>query len=106
MLCSITSINSILIRKMSQSRFWAVLLTLPFALALPSTAADWKDRDCRKDKDESGTRVEVCRDKESIGIFWEDGSFVNGWCDDSAYEIDYKGLSKTEAISWIEYYCD
>ena len=91
--------------QMLRSRFWGILLALPFAFALPSSAADWKDSDCRKDKDDSGNRVEVCRDKESIGIFWEDGSFVNGWCDDREYEIDYKGLSKTEAVSWVEYYC-
>lgn len=91
---------------MTYSRFCGLFIALSCSLALPSHAADWKDSDCRKDKDESGNPVEVCRDKESIGIFWEDGSFVNGWCDDRAYEIDYKGLSKTEAISWVEYYCD
>lgn len=90
---------------MSKNRFWKILLVLPFAFALTSNAAEWKNSDCRKDKDESGNPVEVCRDKESIGIFWNDGSFVNGWCDDREYDIDYKGLSKTEAVSWVDYYC-
>jgi len=90
---------------MPRNQIWTALLVLPFALALPASAADWKDSDCRKDKDDSGNRVEVCRDEESIGIFWEDGSFVNGWCDDRAYEIECKGLNKTEAVSWVEYYC-
>jgi hypothetical protein len=83
----------------------ASVLTLSLLFAAPGQASDWKDSDCRKDKDESGNRVEVCRDKESIGVFWDDGSFVNGWCDDREYEIEYKGIGKTEAVSWIEYYC-
>ena len=89
------------------SRFWGVLLALPFALALPSSvsAADWKDGDCRNAKDEGGNPVEVCRSQESIGIFWQDGSFVNGWCDDREYDVDFKGLSKAEAVSWVKYYC-
>ena len=81
------------------------IITLGMLAATPGYSAEWKDRDCRKDKDESGNRVEVCRDKESIGIFWDDGSFVNGWCDDREYEIDYKGIKKAEALSWVEYYC-
>lgn len=72
---------------------------------MPVSAADWKDSDCRNDKDDSGNRVDVCRDGASIGVFWDDGSFVNGWCDGRAYDIDYKGLSKKDAVSWIEYYC-
>jgi hypothetical protein len=71
----------------------------------PVSAADWKDSDCRQGKDESGARVDVCRNQESIGIFWDDGSYVNGWCDNREYDIDYKGVSKKEAISWVEYYC-
>ena len=81
------------------------ILTLAMALAMPGKGAEWKDRDCRKDKDESGNRVEVCRNKESIGIFWDDDSFVNGWCDNRDYEIEYKGVSRKEALSWVEYYC-
>jgi len=92
---------------MTRHQILGVLLALPFTLALPISvsAADWKDRDCRKDKDDSGNPVEVCRDKESIGVFWDDGSFVNGWCDDREYEIDYKGLNKADAVSWVKYYC-
>lgn len=87
-------------------RYLTILLVLPFTFAVPSSAADWKNSDCRKDKDDSGNRVEICRDNESIGVFWSDGSFVNGWCDNRQYDIDYKGLSKTEAISWVDYYCN
>jgi hypothetical protein len=93
--------------QMTRNRFWGVLLALPFTLAFTTSvsAADWKDRDCRNDKDESGNLVEVCRNQESIGIFWKDGSYVNGWCDDRGYEVDFKGVSKTEAVSWVKYYC-
>lgn len=84
----------------------ATIFGAVMAFSGPGHSADWKDSDCRKDKDESGNNVEVCRDKESIGIFWDDGSFVNGWCDDRDYEIEYKGIKRTEALSWIEYYCD
>jgi GH18 family chitinase len=88
------------------SALQATILALAMVLGAPGYSADWKDSDCRKDKDESGNTVEVCRDKESIGIFWNEGSFVNGWCDDRAYEIEYKGIKKTEALSWVKYYCD
>ncbi|MCP9833806.1 hypothetical protein KBY95_04995 [Cyanobium sp. Aljojuca 7A6] len=87
-------------------RYLAVRLVLPFTFVVPSSAADWKGSDCRKGKDDSGNRVEIFRDNESIGVFWDDGSFVNGWCDNRQYGIDYKGLSKTEAISWVDYYCN
>jgi len=73
---------------------------------LPVSAADWKDSECRSDKDESGQAVKVCRDKESIGVFWDDGSYVNGWCDSREYEVEYEGLKKSEALSWIKYYCE
>ena len=83
----------------------AALLALPIALAPPTGAADWKDSDCHNDKDDSGNAVEVCRDQESIGIFWKDGSYVNGWCDNREYEVEYSGVTKSEAISWVKYYC-
>ena len=94
---------------MTRNQILGALITLPFTLALPISvsAEKWKDRDCRNDEDKSGNWVEVCRDEDSIGIFWEDGSFVNGWCNDSgAYKIKYKGLSKKEAVSWVKNYCD
>lgn len=83
----------------------ALALSIPVSIASPATAADWKDSECRKDKDESGSPVEVCRSGSSIGIFWSDGSLVNGWCDSREYDIDYKGVTEKEAVSWVEYYC-
>ena len=80
------------------------ILALPTSIA-PANAADWKDSECRKEKDESGGSVEVCRSQESIGIFWKDGSYVNGWCSERQYDIDFKGVTKSEAISWVKYYC-
>jgi hypothetical protein len=79
--------------------------TLPIYVHAPSGAAEWKDRDCRNGKDDSGNPVQVCRDQESIGIFWDDGSYVNGWCDSREYDVDYKGVSKSDAVSWVKYYC-
>lgn len=80
-------------------------LALASLMPVPVSAADWKDSDCRNDKDESGNAVQVCRQAESIGIFWTDGSYANGWCDGRAYDIDYKGISQADALSWVKYYC-
>lgn len=68
-------------------------------------AAEWRDSECRSERDDGGNPVKVCRDQESIGIFWEDDSYVNGWCDNRDYEIEYSGVSKSEALSWVDYYC-
>ena len=92
---------------MKKSALFGIIavMALGTPVVTPVSAADWKDSDCRREKDESGNRVDVCRDQESIGIFWDDGSYVNGWCDNREYDVDYKGVSKKEAISWVEYYC-
>lgn len=75
-------------------------------LASPGAqAAEWKDSECVQEKDDGGHSVKVCRDQESIGIFWEDDSYVNGWCDNRDYEIEYSGISKSDALSWVKYYC-
>lgn len=91
---------------MLRNRFLTLLLAMPIALAPPSFAEEWKDRDCRDGgRDPSGIRFEICRNKESIGIFWDDGAFVNGFCDRGEYDIDYKGLSKRDAVDWVKQYC-
>jgi hypothetical protein len=79
--------------------------SLLMLLQSPGRAAEWQDSDCRNSKDDSGNAVKVCRDQESIGIFWDDDSYVNGWCDNRDYEIEYSGVSKSDALSWIKYYC-
>ena len=81
------------------------LVSLPLQAPQAAKAADWQDSDCRSEKDDGGNPVKVCRDQESIGIFWEDDSYVNGWCDDREYEIEYSGISKSDALSWVKYYC-
>ena len=96
---------------MLRNRFLTLLLALPIALAPPSFAEEeWRDRDCRDADDKvigGGIRFEICRNKESIGIFWDDGTFVNGYCDKGGdeYDIEYEGLSKREAIDWVITYC-
>jgi hypothetical protein len=81
-------------------------LALASMMPVPvSAGGEWKDSDCRNDKDQSGNAVQVCRAAESLGIFWNDGSYANGWCDGRAYDIDYKGISKEDALSWVKYYC-
>ncbi len=87
------------------SLFAFVALALVSGIPYSASAADWKDSDCRNDKDESGNAVQVCRQAESIGIFWNDGSYVNGWCDNRQYDVDFKGVTKAEAVSWAKYYC-
>ena len=71
-----------------------------------ANAENWEINECQADNDENNNPVIVCDDGSSIGVFWNDGSFVDGYCDNSSYEIDYKGLSKRDAISWVNYFCD
>tara|TARA_Y100001978_G_scaffold189575_1_gene191984 strand:+ start:162 stop:461 length:300 start_codon:yes stop_codon:yes gene_type:complete len=72
-----------------------------------ASGENWEINECQSDSDSGGDPVIVCDDGTSIGVFWNDGSFVNGYCDSSeSYNIDYKGLSKRNAISWVNYFCD
>lgn len=82
-----------------------VALSLASLMSTPASAAEWKDSDCQNDKDASGNAVQVCRQAESIGIFWNDGSYANGWCDGREYDVDFKGITKADALSWVKYYC-
>lgn len=95
------------LRTMRNLSAWMVagLLCLPMAISSPVGAVEWQDSECRADKDDGGHAVKVCRDGESIGIFWEDDSYVNGWCDDRAYEIEYSGIEKSDALSWVDHFC-
>ena len=41
-----------------------------------------------------------------MAVFWNDGSFVNGACtEDGSYNVDYKGISKSDAIAWVKEFC-
>jgi hypothetical protein len=89
---------------MLRNRFLTLLLAMPIALASPSFAEEeWRDRDCRR---VDGV-AELCRHRESIGIFFDDGAWVNGYCvkGGDEYDIEYEGLSKREAIDWVIGYC-
>ena len=66
----------------------------------------WQVHECQSDTDANNNSVIVCDDGESIGVFWNDGSYVNGDCDGQSYEIDYLGLSKRDAVSWVNYFCN
>ena len=66
----------------------------------------WQVHECQSDTDADNNSVIVCDDGQSIGVFWNDGSYVNGYCDSQSYEVDYEGLSKRSAISWVNYFCD
>ena len=52
-------------------------------------------------------RFRSCDDGTHMGIFWNDGSFVNGVCSekDGSYDIEYKGLSRSDALSWVKDIC-
>ena len=72
-----------------------------------ASGENWEINECQSDSDSGGDPVIVCDDGTSIGVFWNDGSFVNGYCDSrESYNIDYKGLSKRNAIKWVGYFCD
>jgi len=42
---------------------------------------------------------------EQAAVFFFRSPYVNGWCDDREYEIEYSGISKSDALSWVKYYC-
>ncbi|MGB5241070.1 MAG: hypothetical protein WBN80_10565 [Prochlorococcaceae cyanobacterium] len=84
---------------------WFALASLSMAVSAPASAAEWRDSDCRFDRDDGGNAVKVCRDRESIGIFWDDGSYVNGWCDSRVYDIEFEGISRADALTWVKLYC-
>ena len=72
----------------------------------PVKAEYWQPHECFTDFDANYNPVDVCMDGYNIGIFWNDGSYVNGYCtSSSAYNVDDDGLSKRDAISWVDYYC-
>ena len=92
-------------------------LTGCISLALAPTTAqawepgdDWKDSHCRTTRDKGRNRVEVCQamydgNKVYLGAYWDDGSEVVGPCYTGGPRIEYKGMSKAEALSWVKTYC-
>ena len=43
--------------------------------------------------------------KVYLGAYWDDGSEVVGPCYTGGPRIEYKGMSKAEALSWVKTYC-
>jgi hypothetical protein len=73
---------------------------------------DWKDEHCKQERDEGGEAVEVCRaiyggGKMYLGVYWDDDSEVVGPCTASDDDpIEYKGMSRSDAVSWVDAYCN
>ena len=87
-------------------------------LALTPTAAlawepgdDWRDSQCRTNRDVSGNPVEVCQgiydgNKIYLGVYWNDNSEVVGPCStQDPAPIEFKGMSKSDAKTWVKTYC-
>lgn len=92
--------------------------TVSLGLALAPAAAlawepgdDWKASQCQSVRDTSGAPVNKCQaiydgNKVYIGIYWNDGSEVVGPCStQDPAPILFKGMSQSEADSWVETYC-
>ena len=71
-----------------------------------ANAENWKLSECVSDVDSGGDPIQVCDDGYHLGVFWNDGSFVNGSCQGSGYDIKYKGMSKSDAIDWVKEFCN
>ena len=69
-------------------------------------AETWKASECESDVDSGGDPIQVCDDGYNLGVFWNDGSFVNGSCQGSGYDVKYKGMSKSDAIAWVREFCN
>ena len=85
-------------------RISAPLLALALGVANTSAgiAREWRDSESSRDR---GDDYEICTDGESIAVFWDDGSYINGYCEDLGYDFDYKGMSKAEAVSFAKEVC-
>jgi hypothetical protein len=72
---------------------------------------DWVDSQCRTTSDVSGNPVEVCQgiydgNKVYLGVYWNDDSEVVGPCSpEDPTPIEFKGMSKSDAKTWVKTYC-
>ena len=72
---------------------------------------DWKDSQCQTIRDAGGDLLNKCQaiydgNKVYIGMYWDDGAEVVGPCSAADPEpIEFKGMSKKDAQSWVENYC-
>ena len=72
---------------------------------------DWRDDQCESVLDDANRVAEVCRGVFNggelfLGVYWMDGAEVVGPCKaTSRWPVEYRGLSKDDAITWLEDYC-
>ena len=72
---------------------------------------DWRGDQCEEVIDDADRVAEVCRGVFNrgelfLGVYWMDGAEVVGPCKAThSWPIEYRGLSKADAITWLEDYC-
>jgi hypothetical protein len=87
------------------------LALTPMAAGAWEPGDDWQDSQCRTTRDKAGDNVEVCQaiydgNKVYLGAYWDDGSEVVGPCSAADPQpIEYKGMTKAEARTWVKSYC-
>ena len=93
------------------------LLSLAFLVNLVNPAFawepgdDWRSDQCEEVIDNADRVAEVCRGVFNggelfLGVYWMDGAEVVGPCKATPnWPIEYRGLSKAAAITWLEDYC-
>jgi hypothetical protein len=90
------------------------LILAPYPALAWQPGDDWRDSQCREVRDNSRDNVSVCRGRYIhrgqnliyLGVYWDDGSEVVGPCSTAdRAPIEYIGMSKSEAQSWINAYC-
>lgn len=107
-------------RQLLATSAYAYMLTVAITLGLslaPKTALawepgdDWKKSQCKTIRDAGGNLLNKCQaiydgNKVYIGMYWDDGAEVVGPCSAADPEpIEFKGMSKRDAQSWVENYC-
>ena len=93
------------------------LLGLAFLVSLVNPALawepgdDWRGDQCEEVIDDANRVAEVCRGVFNggelfLGVYWMDGAEVVGPCKATpSWPIEYRGLSRADAITWLEGYC-
>ena len=72
---------------------------------------DWRADQCEEVIDDADRVAEVCGGVFNggelfLGVYWMDGAEVVGPCKaTSSWPVEYRGLSKADAITWLEDYC-
>jgi hypothetical protein len=86
------------------------LVVSPLASKAWEPGDDFEDNQCRTTRDRSGALVEVCQaiydgNKVYLGAYWDDGAEVVGPCSTAdPTPIEYQGMTKAEARTWVKTY--